>query len=105
MKYCTNCGNKLNENQAVCLNCGVLINNNKNLNQNIETDNGGIGWSLLGFLIPIVGLILYLVWKDEKPITSKAAGKGALVSFIVSAVLSVLTFFLYMILIMVFITV
>jgi hypothetical protein len=29
-----------------------------------------------------VGLILYLVWKDTKPKTSKAAGIGALVSVI-----------------------
>ena len=30
--------------------------------------------------IPVVGLILWLVWKDTKPQTAKAAGIGALVS-------------------------
>ena len=43
-------------------------------------DNGGIGWSLLGCCIPIVGLVLFLVWKDQKPKTAKAAGIGALVA-------------------------
>ncbi|SFU49853.1 zinc ribbon domain-containing protein [Butyrivibrio sp. INlla21] len=42
-------------------------------------DNGGFLWGLLGCCIPIVGLILFLVWKDTKPKTAKAAGIGALV--------------------------
>lgn len=33
----------------------------------------------LGCCIPIAGLILFLVWKDTKPKTAKAAGIGALV--------------------------
>ena len=47
-------------------------------------DNGGFGWGMLGCCIPIVGLILFLVWKDTKPKTAKAAGIGALVSVIIS---------------------
>ena len=43
-------------------------------------DAGGFLWGLLGCCIPIVGLILYLVWKNERPRTAKAAGIGALVS-------------------------
>ena len=43
-------------------------------------DDGGFLWGLLGCCIPIVGLILYLVWKNERPRTAKAAGIGALVS-------------------------
>lgn len=45
-------------------------------------DNGGFLWGLLGCCIPIVGLVLFLVWKDQKPKTAKAAGIGALVSVI-----------------------
>lgn len=47
-----------------------------------EVDNGGFLWGLLGCCIPIVGLVLFLVWKDSKPKTAKAAGIGALVSVI-----------------------
>ena len=43
------------------------------------TDKGGFLWGLLGCCIPIVGLVLFLVWKDQKPKTAKAAGIGALV--------------------------
>ena len=59
-------------------------------NQNQVVDNGGFGWGLLGFCIPIVGLVLYLVWKDTKPKTSKAAGKGALISVCITVGLYVL---------------
>ena len=47
-----------------------------------SNDNGGFLWGLLGFCIPIVGLVLFLVWKDQKPKTAKAAGIGALISVI-----------------------
>lgn len=42
------------------------------------------GWLLLGFFIPIVGLILYLVWKETSPSKAKAAGYGALIGFVIS---------------------
>ena len=47
------------------------------------------GYAVLGFFIPIVGLILYLVWKDETPLRAKSAGKGALIGVITGVVLSV----------------
>ena len=34
-KFCSNCGAKLNEEQAVCLECGVLINNTNKTNKHI----------------------------------------------------------------------
>lgn len=53
-------------------------------------DNGSFGWAVLGFFIPIAGLILYLVWRTEKPMSARRAGIGALVSVIVGAVFTVL---------------
>ena len=57
-----------------------------NNNLNAQNDNGGFLWGLLGCCIPLVGLILFLVWKDSKPNTSKAAGIGALVGVILYVV-------------------
>lgn len=42
-------------------------------------DTGSVGWGILGFFIPLVGLILWLVWKDTKPKNAKSAGIGALI--------------------------
>ncbi|QVK18663.1 zinc ribbon domain-containing protein [Mycoplasmatota bacterium] len=78
MAFCNNCGKEVNDNQAVCLNCGASINSS----DTYVVDNGGFGWGLLGFCIPVVGLVLFLVWNETKPRTAKAAGIGALVSVI-----------------------
>lgn len=57
---------------------------------NLNEDKKSFGFALLGFFLPIVGLVLYIVWKDTMPLKASSAGKGALVSAIVSAVLLVL---------------
>ncbi len=88
MAYCKNCGAQIDDKAAVCVHCGVAVNNSGVQ----EADNGGFGWGLLGFCVPIVGLILFLVWKDTKPKTAKAAGKGALISVIFWIVVYVLLF-------------
>ena len=88
MAYCKNCGAQIDDKAAVCVHCGVAVNNNGVQ----EADNGGFGWGLLGFCVPIVGLILFLVWKDTKPKTAKTAGKGALISVIFWIVVYVLLF-------------
>lgn len=79
MKYCSNCGSNVNENAVVCVSCGAAIANTQ---LTANGDTGGFGYALLGFLIPIVGLVLYLIWKDTKPKSASAAGKGALTSVI-----------------------
>ncbi len=88
--YCKNCGQQIDDNAFVCPHCGVAQRYVPQV-QPIP-DSGGFGWALLGFLIPIVGLVLYLVWKDTKPMTARSAGKGALAAVIVGVVLYVLTF-------------
>ena len=55
-------------------------------------DTGSFGWAVLGFFFPIVGLILFLIWKTEKPGSAKQAGMGSLVSVIVSVVLWLIVF-------------
>ncbi|MDE7404928.1 MAG: hypothetical protein K2M81_07475 [Lachnospiraceae bacterium] len=60
--------------------------------ENNVNDNGGLLWGLLGCCIPIVGLILFLVWKDQKPKTAKSAGIGALVSVILAVAFYIIIF-------------
>ena len=60
-------------------------------NKNV-VDNGGFLWGLLECCIPIVGLILFLVWKDTKPKTAKAAGIGALVSVVLAVIYYIVMF-------------
>ena len=75
MAYCKKCGAEIDDQAVICPKCGVQ-------QTTVVEDNGGFLWGLLGCCIPLVGLILYLVWKDTRPKTSKAAGIGALVSVV-----------------------
>ena len=92
MKYCSNCGNPVNENQDVCLNCGVVLKK-KYTSDHVEEGSTG-GWAVLGFFFPLVGLILYLAWSDTKPKSAKAAGKGALIGVIIAVILSIIVLIL-----------
>jgi hypothetical protein len=76
MSYCSNCGTQLNP----AGNCPECFKTRNIAATTPVNDRGGFGWNLLGFCIPIVGLILYLVWKDTQPLNAKAVGVGALVS-------------------------
>ena len=87
--YCRHCGQEIDDQAVICPHCGVATQATTPV-----IDNGGLGWGILGCCIPIVGLILWLVWKDTKPKTAKALGIGALVSVGISI--------LYYIFIMVF---
>ena len=56
-----------------------------NIGNNVRShsvDSGSFGWALLGFFIPLVGLILFLVWRKERPMNANSAGIGALISVV-----------------------
>ncbi len=90
--YCRKCGSQVNDRASACPYCGEPTRDYAPPTQTQEEDSGSFGWGLLGFLVPIVGLILYLVWKDNKPKCAKRAGKGALACVIVNVVVWVIYF-------------
>lgn len=57
----------------------------------VVTDSGSFGWAVLGFFLPLVGLILFLVWRQTKPKCAKMAGIGAIVGFVFNIILSVIS--------------
>lgn len=91
--YCLKCGTKLPENSSFCSECGTSVNEVLNSqNANIKKESNDVfGWGILGFFIPVAGLILYLIWKQERPKASKAAGLGALICLILN--IAILIFF------------
>ena len=86
MAFCRNCGKEIDDRAAVCIHCGVAQNKVEG------EDKGGFLWGLLGCCVPVAGLILFLMWKETKPKTAKAAGIGALVAAICMAIYYVFVF-------------
>ena len=84
--YCLKCGKEIDDNAVVCVHCGSSLNNKKTY---ITINSDNIGWIALGFFLPLVGLILYLVNKDSNPPRAEAVGKGALAGVCSSLVFSV----------------
>lgn len=74
--FCKNCGKEIDDKASVCIYCGVSTEKEKMLSD----DTGNIGAGIASCCFPIVGLILYFVWKDSKPKSAKHACYGALIS-------------------------
>lgn len=84
--YCKNCGREIDDCAYVCPHCGV-----KTGKENSDADSGSkAGWGILSFLIPIAGLVLFLVWKTERPKTAKVCGICALVAVIIEVVVAII---------------
>ena len=86
--FCKNCGKEILNEAVICVHCGcstqektVMANSN---------DAPSTGMAVLGFFIPLAGLIVWLINKDTKPLMAKSAGKGALIGFIISIVFSII---------------
>ncbi len=85
MSFCTRCGKLIKNNSTACNYCGYTIKAHLNTNPE-KVDRGNFGWWLLGFLVPIVGLILWLIWRSDTPLKAKSIGIGALVGALISAI-------------------
>jgi hypothetical protein len=84
--YCKYCGQEVNDDAVICIHCGRSL---QDIAVSSQDDTGSIGWGVLGFFFPLIGLILYLVWKNEKPKTANMVGKGALIGVIVEVVVGI----------------
>lgn len=82
MKYCSKCGKEIHDDAVVCTHCGCSVKGGSVINH--EEDAPSTGFAVLGFFIPIIGLILWLIWKDKTPLKAKSVGQGALIGFCVS---------------------
>ncbi|MBR7133395.1 MAG: zinc ribbon domain-containing protein [Clostridia bacterium] len=90
--YCSNCGKEVNENAAVCVNCGYALNNAANV-QN-EADKVSVGLVILAVLIPLFGFIYWALRYKETPKRAKACGIAAIISWVLSFVLTIVLVFL-----------
>jgi hypothetical protein len=68
------------------MHCGCTVDAKS---PNAQEDSDSIGWGFLGFFVPIVGFILWLMWKDTMPKKAKKLGIGALISVCLSGVGSI----------------
>ena len=82
MKNCKYCGTQIEDTAVFCPTCGssqAQAGGVVNETAAPVKNESYIGWTVLGFFIPIVALILWAMWKDSEPEKAIAAGKGGLI--------------------------
>ena len=92
---CNKCGKKVDKDIKFCPNCGNTLEEKKTTkkveNKDITDDGASVAWGILGFFVPLAGLILFLVWMNNKKKSAKAAGLGALIGFVTSFLLTIVS--------------
>ena len=101
MKYCSNCGNQLEDSAIICVKCGCAANGSTNdgfaggynpfssydpYNQNdsystvYQVYDMRESWpiAILSFLMWKLGVIFWFVWRNTSPGKAKSATKGIL---------------------------
>ena len=92
--FCSRCGKEIENEAVICIHCGFPVGNAASK----PDDAPSAGFAVLGFFIPLVGLILYLIYNEShRPLRAKSAGKGALIGFIVQVALSIISVVIYVI--------
>mgnify|MGYP003306973005 CR=1 FL=1 len=94
-KFCTKCGKEISEDAVICIHCGCSIES-----ANASNDSDSKSWWCLGFftslfLTPLIGLILWLVWKDEAPKKARNVGLGTLWSLLPVGIIIVVSLIIY----------
>lgn len=90
--YCKNCGGWISDDSVFCSYCGCRVDEgNRAPGGSASADNESNVWfSVLSFFVPLAGLILYIVYETKNPTRAKAAGKWAIIGFLVSIGLSII---------------
>lgn len=87
MKYCTHCGCELHDTTTICEKCGCPTKNVIIHDANTPEDLPSLGLNILGFLLPFIGLIMFIAIYNKSPNKAKSVGIWSLISFVLSVVI------------------
>ncbi len=91
--FCPGCGKEIKNSDSFCPYCGLRFYNRNMIPQNagvMPNDSPSLLFAFIGFLFPLVGLILFLVYESKSPQKAKSAGKGAITNVIIKVIFIVI---------------
>ena len=83
--FCSKCGKEIMEEAVICPNCGCPVVGKTISNSVEDIPNGGL--NVLGFLIPLAGLIMYCTMVGKTPKKANQIGLFSLIGFVVNFLL------------------
>lgn len=116
---CPDCGRDISDKAIACIGCGRVMKSNiqseiiqpntvekpvyEQINQQnnypytgsqyySELDTPSTGLNVISFLIPLVGLIIYITENNRSPQKAQAAGKWALIGFIIGLIITAVSY-------------
>ena len=92
MMLCSECGKPIKKKAVICPGCGVAVK--KEMKGTISQE-AAPGWAeLCSCCFPLIGIILYFCWKDEKPNAAKGLCGYIILGLILSGLVLIVYFFL-----------
>lgn len=83
---CPKCGFDMDDRADVCLGCGISIGRIKKS----EKKKVSVGWWWLGFFIPVAGILIWAICRDDEPRKARRAGIGAICGVVAGVLLYLL---------------
>ncbi len=91
--FCPRCGKEIKNDDTFCPYCGLRFYNRNMIPQNagvMPNDSPSLLFAFIGFLFPLIGLILFLIYEGKSPKKAKSAGKGAITNVIIKVIFIVI---------------
>ena len=86
--YCSNCGQKVDDNAVVCVNCGCAINKPANTKKEHGESKALLG-VIAALFLGLIGLLIGVLAYPDNTIARKTFIKGWLITYIVEIVASI----------------
>jgi len=90
--FCSKCGKEIMDEAVICPHCGCPVSGKSLYQSDSGEDIPNAGLNILGFLVPLAGLIMFCSMLGKTPIKAKQIGIFSLIGFVINFILVMLMF-------------